>query len=398
MFEYFPGNYPWSMSVMMALQIGGEISEIDEACRPLAGAAIPPTAEQRSLWFESWRRVGDRVRGLAERDQANGFNKSAASKFKRAAVYYMAAERQTSHRDPRKIEGYRAALKAFALSMKLEPNQVQFVDVPYEKWQLPSLYVPPPGIGRGPCMIAFDGFDSNKEMSFLSGLTANLQSRGIGCIHVDHPGIGGAIHDLKLSAIPDIERAATATVDWLVQRPEIDPARIGIIAPSLGGYYAFRSAAFEKRLACAVAHGARWDNDGSHGRILRNPNAARSIADWVDHAMWYYGTKTVEETAQAIAAMTLEGGVAERITCPVLVAHGGKDRQVPIEQAHKMIERTINSPRRDLKIFDDNDGSVEHCGIDNVSIQFEYMTDWIADVLRADQALAEPKRVARAAR
>ena len=35
MFEYFAGNYPWSLAVMGALNRGGVIGEVDEACRPL---------------------------------------------------------------------------------------------------------------------------------------------------------------------------------------------------------------------------------------------------------------------------------------------------------------------------------------------------------------------------
>ena len=288
-----------------------------------------------------------------------------------------------SRHDERKMQVYDTMLETFRLSMEVGRDPVQFVNIPFEKWELPSLYLAPPS-PRGPCMIVFDGFDVTKEWSFLSELTTELSARGIGCLHVDHPGIGIALRKLGLSAMHDIERVTSACFEWLAAREEIDPARIGIIAPSLGGYYAFRSAAFEPRLACCVAHGARWDNDGSHGRILRSPESARSIADWLDHAMAYYGTKTVEDTARAIAAMTLEDGVAERIKCPVLVAHGINDRQVPIEQAHKMIERTINSPRRDLHIFDYSEGGVEHCGIDNFSIQIDFMTGWIADVLKSN--------------
>ena len=33
MFEYFPNNYTWSLAVMSALNRGGQMSEIDEACR-----------------------------------------------------------------------------------------------------------------------------------------------------------------------------------------------------------------------------------------------------------------------------------------------------------------------------------------------------------------------------
>ena len=384
MFEYFPNYYPWNMSVLMALQVGGEMSEIDEACRPLIDIVDALSPKERQLrWRESWCALADRVRGLAERDLKDGNARAASRKFKRACGYYMAAERQMSRHDEQKIHVYDKMLNAFRASMMAGKDPVEFVDIPFERWELPSLYLAPPASERpGPCMIVFDGFDVTKEWSFLSDLTTELQVRGIGCLHVDHPGIGAAIRKLGLSAMHDIERVTAACIDWLALKPEVDSSRIGIIAPSLGGYYAFRSAAFEPRLACAVAHGARWDNDGSHGRILRNPDSARSIADWLDHAMWYYGTENKEDTAKAIAAMSLEGGVAERVRCPVLVAHGVNDRQVPIEQAHKMIERTINSPRRDLRIFDYSEGGVEHCGIDNFSIQTDFMAGWIAEVLK----------------
>ncbi|MBP1713401.1 MAG: hypothetical protein H6Q42_1604, partial [Deltaproteobacteria bacterium] len=35
MFEYFPENYPWSLATMWAINRGGAIGEIEEACRPL---------------------------------------------------------------------------------------------------------------------------------------------------------------------------------------------------------------------------------------------------------------------------------------------------------------------------------------------------------------------------
>ena len=98
---------------------------------------------------------------------------------------------------------------------------------------------------------------------------------------VDHPGIGAA---LRLQGLPmnhDSERWARAAMDWLEQRADIDAARVGVIAMSLGGYYAPRAAAFEPRLACCVAWGARWDNAGSHGRMLRDPRR-RALGDRLD--------------------------------------------------------------------------------------------------------------------
>ena len=39
MYQYFPNNYTWSLAVMSALNRGGQIAEIDEACRSLHEAA-----------------------------------------------------------------------------------------------------------------------------------------------------------------------------------------------------------------------------------------------------------------------------------------------------------------------------------------------------------------------
>ena len=45
MFEYFPTHYSWNMRLLMAAQLGGELGEIDEACRPLRQARGPSRRE-----------------------------------------------------------------------------------------------------------------------------------------------------------------------------------------------------------------------------------------------------------------------------------------------------------------------------------------------------------------
>ena len=154
---------------------------------------------------------------------------------------------------------------------------------------MPALLYRAPQPGPRPAMIHFDGFDVTKEWMHLCGIAKEFARRGISTLMVDHPGIGAA---LRLQGLPmnhDSERWARAAMDWLEMRSDIDATRVGVIAMSLGGYYAPRAAAFEPRLACCVAWGARWDNDGSHGRMLRDPNAPRSVTGWIDHALWYYG-------------------------------------------------------------------------------------------------------------
>jgi dipeptidyl aminopeptidase/acylaminoacyl peptidase len=74
-------------------------------------------------------------------------------------------------------------------------------------------------------------------------------------------------------------------------------------------------------------------------------------------------------------------GVVDRITCPLLVVHGVQDRQVPLEQARRTVESATNSRRAELRLFDVDEGGVEHCSGDQFSTAIDVMTDWVADVL-----------------
>ena len=39
LFQYFPNNYVWNLSINIAIESGGKIGEIEEMCRPLLEAA-----------------------------------------------------------------------------------------------------------------------------------------------------------------------------------------------------------------------------------------------------------------------------------------------------------------------------------------------------------------------
>lgn len=385
MFEYFPTHYPWNLGLLMAAQLGGEMSEIDEACRPLQELAARPNVrddpEAQAAWVERWAALAEKLERFAGRDGAVGHKLSAGKKYLRASVYWFTAERMASHRSPQKLVLYRSMVRCFEKGVRLRGEPIEFVTIPYEGTTLPALLFVAPGGGRRPVMIHFDGFDVTKEWMHLCGIAREFAQRGISTLMVDHPGVGAA---LRLQGLPmnvDSERWAKAAIDWLEKRADIDTSRIGVVAMSLGGYYAPRAAAFERRLAACVAWGARWDNAGSHGRILRDPDAARSITGWLDHALAYYGARTPDEAYETISKMTLDG-VAGRIACPLLVVHGANDKQVPLEQAERTVREAVLSPRAELRIFTDEEGGAEHVGGDLFSPTIDYIADWIADIFR----------------
>jgi dienelactone hydrolase len=379
MFEYFRQNYTWNLALMSALNRGGAIGEIDEACRSLQEASVRNDVFAQQAWYESWKKLAERVEALGLAHEQVGQYLSAGRKYIRASIYYLAAERMLSHRDPRKVQTYRQALLVFKKALELRKEPVEWVEVPFQGKSMPALFSRAPVKGRAPCMVHFDGFDVMKEIIYqYAGMAEEFRRRGISLLIVDHPGVGEALRLRNMHSGPDTEVPARACVDYLETRAEVDAQRIGIMALSLGGYYAPRAAAFEKRFKCCVAWGAVWES--GLPAMLKGKGGEPSVPGLADHAMWVYGKDTIEETLAVVKQMTLEG-VADKITCPLLVIHGENDRQVPLWRAEKTIEAAVNSPNRKLKVFTLAEGGAEHCQSDNSAMAVDYMADWVAEIL-----------------
>lgn len=381
MFEYFPENYTWTLATMIPLNCGGNISELDDACRPLKETAKRNDAVAHEAWYESWKRIGERVERLALQHEERGQFLSAGRKFLRACMYYLTAERMISNRDPRKIQTYTQALETFKKGVRFRKIPLEFVEVPFQGKSLPALFVPALGSGRAPCMIHFDGFDVMKEIIYLM-VGEEFRYRGISLLVVDHPGVGEALRLRDLHSRPDTEVPAAAVVDYLERRSDVNPEKIGIMALSLGGYYAPRAAAFEKRLKCCVAWGAIWDaGELLEQHFASGPGETASVPPF--QLLWVFGKDNVEDALSIARKMTLDG-VADQITCPLLVVHGENDRQVPLSHAKKTIESAVNSPRKELKVLTFDDGGAEHCQVDNTTMLVDYAADWVAEVLGGD--------------
>jgi len=64
---------------------------------------------------------------------------------------------------------------------------------------------------------------------------------------------------------------------------------------------------------------------------------------------------------------------------PFLVMHGGNDRQIPLKYAQQSYDQAVNSPDRELKIFTEREGGIEHCGADNMEPVQNFIADWLGD-------------------
>ncbi len=278
MFEYFPGNYVWNLGVVAALNSGGLIDEVDRACRPIREAAAHGEDAGTPDFLRAWRALTDQLVDQAETAEKAGHELTAGQLYFRAANYLCQAERMLSNADPQRIPTYRRVLELAQKSFDLRDPRVSRVAVPYEGTTLPAYFSAAPATDDGPApvIVLVNGLDSTKEHMYSSNHWAELAARGLSCLMLDQPGTGEALRLQGLTARIDTEAWAGAAVDFLQARDDVDASRIGIVGWSLGGYYAPRAAAFEKRFALVVAWGANHDWGAVQRRRLEREGSGRS--------------------------------------------------------------------------------------------------------------------------
>ena len=194
----------------------------------------------------------------------------------------------------------------------------------------------PPGAARPPLVLLVPGLDSTKEEFFL--LENLFHARGMATLSLDGPGQGEAGYALPLRH--DYEVAATAILDALAGRDDLDLDRVGALGVSLGGYYAPRAAAFEPRIRAVAGisgpfcFGALWD---TLPQLTRETFAhkARAADD--------------EDARRRALALDLDG-VLERLDAPALFVTGKLDRLIPWEHTRRQAEA---APHGEFVLFED---------------------------------------------
>ncbi len=380
MFKYFPTNYVWNLSVDLAIEMGARIGEIEAMCAPLQEAAKAPDAAGTQAFRETWSQMADKLCDLAAEDEAAGRLISAGEKYNRAATYLLTCERLQAHGAPGRVALYQRFLEVFARGLQLSQENCERVTIAYEGKELSALYVRAEGVqGPAPILVQVNGLDSTKEMKYRVGLPAWLAKRGVSSLIVDQPGTGEALRLHGLTARFDSEHWASRVVDWLETRPEVDAKRIGMEGVSLGGYYCPRAVAFEPRFACGVAWGANHDwRDVQKRRLQREGNLP--VPHYWAHVCWVWGAKDIDDFMRIAENVHLDG-ILDRVRVPFLVTHGEKDSQIPLQWAHRTYEQLVNSPKRELKVFTEREGGVQHSSFDNSINAGHYIADWVAQAL-----------------
>jgi dipeptidyl aminopeptidase/acylaminoacyl peptidase len=287
---------------------------------------------------------------------------TAGECLQRAGVYYHfasflfvhdQAQMQAAHK--KQIECRQAALP------HLRPPGER-VEIPYQGKTLAGILRKPAGIEKSPVVAMAVGLDSTKEET--DAYETPFLARGIATLAFEGPGQGEAQYDFPIRG--DYEVPVKAVLDYIGTRHDLDSARIGMWGVSLGGYYAPRAAAFDKRIKACIAlggpfnWGANWDN---------LPELTRVAFRVRSHC------KTDDEARKNALTLALED-VAGNITCPIFIVNGRLDRIVPARDAERLA-REVKGPAELMMIEDGN-----HIATNRAYRWRSQSADWMAEQLR----------------
>lgn len=356
-------------------------------------------------FYELWTAAGDRHVTAAADAIDKAHPATACGHELRATTCYGVGIRPLygTPVDGRFISGFDRQQAAFQRAVALLPRPGEALDVQFDGRRLPAYLVPAADSTRGeprPLLIATNGYDSNVADMYLAMARATVE-RGYHCVVFDGPGQGAPLVHDGVAMVPEWDRVVSAVVDAVIDRPDVDAAKIALYGWSLGGQLAARAAAGEHRLAACVLDPPLWGVlDGVVGMMsslglghaaaelpaISDEDAAtvtdhivgnRSL-NWkvVQRGYWVNGATDLRSYLAAVAPFTMDGRAGD-IRCPVL---GTAAEQDPLAKGAEPFLAKLSCPTTLLR-FSAQDGAGAHCEMQNRWQVTQRILDWLDETL-----------------
>ena len=284
-------------------------------------------------WCAAWCERGKVHEALGREALAQGYKLSAGEHLVRASMYFHFAKFVFVHDQKQMRDAHMRSVGCYQDALPHLRPAGERVAIPFEGKTMYGVLRKPSvatgHTGRLPILVMAPGLDSTKEE--LHAYEEPFLARGIAILAIDGPGQGEAEYEIPICG--DYERAARAACDWIGTRTDLDSSKIGMWGVSLGGYYAPRASAYEKRIrACIGISGPfEWKEIWAALPVLtREAFRVRSHCATEADALKNAATLSMKEAAP-------------KITCPIFIVTGRQDRLVPASHAERLA-RSVSGP------------------------------------------------------
>jgi pimeloyl-ACP methyl ester carboxylesterase len=194
---------------------------------------------------------------------------------------------------------------------------------------------------------------------------------------------------------PDWEVPTRYAVDYVVSRGDVDAGRLAITGHSMGGYFAPRAAAYEKRITAVVANSLTpelkpiimamfgLDPDEPYGDDLEDK---ADLSEPMKQVLVSGLKDRCGMAGQSLAAFCDNlgtyrlAGLEEHITCPLLNFAGEGEGSQMVSAGHEFYEK-LTCPKSERVVLS-VEGGEAHCQMNNPSLKHQVEFDWLDEIFK----------------
>jgi len=274
----------------------------------------------------------------------------------------------------------------------LEADKIERHEIEYPGGFLKAIRIRSDKPEKG-AVVVHGGGDSFVEEFYLS--VRGLVDAGFEVVMFEGPGQGDPLQKYNIKMTHEWEKPTKAVLDYF----KLD--NVTLIGISLGGFFALRAAAFEKRIKRVIAWDVVYDFFecvmGRNGilkyhivnllvslkiKSLINYMAykqmkAKEMEKWIYEQMMYaYGADTMFDYMKTLKKYNTKQ-VSSNVTQDVLLLAGEEDHIIPLRMYDRQLYAVKNAESVEGRIFTKEEHASNHCQVGNIDLALDYIIDWI---------------------
>jgi len=305
----------------------------------------------KEMWPTEWGKTADKYLTIAQEAEKKGHRHTAYQMYIYAMLYYYEGQKILFEESKRKVELFKQMMDIYKKIMEFCPYPIERVEVPYNGIKLPGYLHTPIGNGPFPCLLFIQGMDSSKEEWHNWGRFAIERGYSLFCI--DTPGHGETRHLQKVHLdIPNLVKAVSVCREYLANRFDIIPDKIGVLGNCLGSNYGFQAAAFDEKFICCLIILVIAE--------FKTKTGEKDVPKWfIDMVRFFTGDSTGNKDAfeKYRKDFNLEN-MDKKVKCSTHLFHPEEDNWLDWDQVKKManfIKGPITiTPVKGVPVFEGN--------------------------------------------
>jgi len=275
----------------------------------------------------------------------------------------------------------------------LEADKIERHEIEYPGGFLKAIRIKSDKTEKG-TVVVHGGGDSFVEEFYLS--VRGLVDEGFEVIMFEGPGQGDPLQKYNIKMTHEWEKPTKAVMDYFKLE------NVTLIGISLGGYFALRAAAFEKRIKRVIAWDVVYDffecvmgrsgmlkyhiinalvsinAKGIINSIAHRQMRGKEMEKWIyDQMMYTYGADTPFDYLKIMRRYKCSKNISDKVSQDVLLLAGTEDHIIPIRMYDRQFKALVNTRSIEGRVFTKEEHASNHCQVGNIGLALNFIIHWI---------------------